>query len=299
MTTSDLRTAPALLRQLLGPTGVWTFRFEQLNPGQAADAAMEIERLGFPSVWFPEVGGTEAMTLAGHLLHHTYSLTVANGIARLTDRSAGAAAAAHRYLQTISGGRHVLGLGLGGPLANGPSPVEIMAEYVDGVGQSWAGHRDHDGTPPVWCLAAYNERMTRLAAETTGAIHTYLIDPEHTAATRALLGENPVIAAEMAVVLTDDRDEARAVGRAHVARYLGGRSHQRKFAALGFTEEDLAAGGSDRLVDRMVVHGADAIAARVSDHRAAGADHVAIQVLGTADLTEDLRAWALLADLVL
>ena len=44
---------------------------------------------------------------------------------------ASAAAAGHRYLQQVSGGRHVLGLGLGGPLSNGPAPLEVMRTYLD------------------------------------------------------------------------------------------------------------------------------------------------------------------------
>ena len=82
---------PAALRAALGPIGVWSFRFDALSPQEATDAAQEIERLGFPSLWIPEVGRTEALSLATHLLHSTYSLTVANGIARISDRSASAA----------------------------------------------------------------------------------------------------------------------------------------------------------------------------------------------------------------
>lgn len=290
---------PSTLRQRLGPVGVWSFRFDNLTPDEAADAAMEIERLGFPSLWIPEVGRTEAMSLATHLLHTTYSLTIANGIARVSDRSAGAAAAAHRYLQEMSGGRHVLGLGLGGALSNGPQPIDVMTGYVDGLERAWSAHPGHDGTEPVWCLAAYNERMAQLAGQRTAGVHTYLVDATHTAAMRRLLGDAPVIAAEMAVVLTDDREEALAIGRAHLGTYLRSRSHQRKFRGLGFDDDDFAEGGSDRLVDALVVHGAHAIRERATAHRAAGADHVGIQVLGTSTLDDDLAAWATVAHLVL
>jgi probable F420-dependent oxidoreductase len=292
-------TNPARLRQRLGPIGVWSFRFDTLSPDEAADAAMEIERLGFPSLWIPEVGRTEAMSLATHLLHTTYSLTIANGIARISDRSAPAAAAAHRYLQALSGGRHVLGLGLGGALSNGPQPIDRMTSYVDDFERAWSRHQNDDGTEPTWCLAAYNQRMVQLAGQRTDGVHTYLIDANHTAATRELVSDGPVVAAEMAVVLTDDPEEALAVGRAHLGTYLGSRSHQRKFKALGFVDADFADGGSDRLVSTLVVHGADAIRERATEHRAGGADHVGVQVLGTASLDEDLVAWATLARLVL
>jgi len=49
---------------------------------------------------------------------------------------------------------------------------------------------------------------------------------------------------------------------------------------LGYTEQDFANGGSDRLVDDIVAWGDPArIMQRVREHHAAGADHVCIQVL--------------------
>ena len=261
---------------------------------------MEVERLGFGSLWVPEVGRTEALSLATHLLHSTYSLTIANGIARASDRTAAAAAAAHRYLQKMSGGRHVMGFGLGGALSNGPTPLDTMTSYVDEFIAAWAGHPSaSDGDSPSWCLAAYNQGMARLAGDRTDGIHTYLVNAAHTAATRQLVGDDPVIAVEMAVALTDDRVEALAIGRRHLATYIGSRSHRRKFAAMGFDDSDMAEGGSDRLVSELIVHGADAIRQRFTEHRAAGADHVAVQVLGTTTLDDDLRAWATVGRLVL
>lgn len=292
---------PDRLRQLLGPIGVWTFRLDVMTPAESATAVREIEQLGFPSLWIPEVGRTEAMSMAGHLLHHSETLTVANGIARVIDRTANSAAAAHRHLQAASGGRHVLGLGLGGALSNGPKPIDVMIDYVNEVEEAWSAHpgADSGDESPAWCLAAYNSRMVTLAAERTDGVHTYLISPEHTAATRALIGNAPVIAAEMSAVLTTDIDHGRAIGRDHLSRYIGSRSHQRKFRSLGFTESDFAEGGSDRLVDTLVVYGIDAITERIRAHQASGADHVGVQLLGTTSLDEDLAGWALLAEAVL
>jgi alkanesulfonate monooxygenase SsuD/methylene tetrahydromethanopterin reductase-like flavin-dependent oxidoreductase (luciferase family) len=53
---------------------------------------------------------------------------------------------------------------------------------------------------------------------------------------------------------------------------------------LGFTDADVAKPGSDQLLDAVVAHGtADQVAKRLSEHLEAGADHVAIQVLGDWD----------------
>ena len=290
---------PAALRQQLGPIGVWSFRFDALAPGEASDAAMEIERLGFPCLWVPEVGHTEAMSLVAHLLHSTYSLTIANGIARMGDRSPGAAAAGHRYLQRLSGGRHVMGLGLGGTLSNEPRPLDIVSDYLDSFESAWNGHPADEGSAPSWCLAAYGAGMARLAAERTDGVHTYLADPSHTASVRAVVGDTPLIAVEVPVVLTDDPDEALATGRSHLSRYLQSPSNLRKFRRLGFGDEDFEAGGSDRLVSHLIVHGSEAIRDRITAHRAAGADHVSVQILGTSSLREDLDGWATVARLVL
>lgn len=290
-------TAP-VLRDRLGQIGVWSFRFEAMDPFEAADAARAVERLGFQALWVPEVGATEALSLAGHLLHATSDLVVANGIARLSDHSPSAAAAGHRYLDEASDGRHVLGLGLGGALSNGPAPLKVMSDYLDEFADAWDNHARAGERAPVVCLAAYNKHMAALAGERSDGIHTYLITPEHTAQVRAQVGSEPVLAAEMTAVFTDDADQARSVGRAHVSKYLSSTSHQRKFRTMGFNDEDLADGGSDRLIDELVVHGQASVAERISTHRTAGADHVAIQVLGTTSLAEDIEAWSTLASLV-
>ena len=50
---------------------------------------------------------------------------------------------------------------------------------------------------------------------------------------------------------------------------------------LGFTEDDVRKPGSDKLIDAVVAYGTpEAIAKRLNEHLEAGADHVAIQVLG-------------------
>jgi 2-methylisocitrate lyase-like PEP mutase family enzyme len=65
---------------------------------------------------------------------------------------------------------------------------------------------------------------------------------------------------------------------------------------FGFTDEDFADGGSDRLVDAIVAWGdEDAIAARVQAHHDAGADHVCIQVLPPDGTSAPIEIWRRLA----
>jgi len=81
------------------------------------------------------------------------------------------------------------------------------------------------------------------------------------------------------VLETDYSIKAREVARA----YLGLANYVTNLRALGFTDDDFANGGSNRLVDAIVVWGdIGAIMARVRAHHSAGADHVCLQVL-TAD----------------
>jgi probable F420-dependent oxidoreductase len=130
-------------------------------------------------------------------------------------------------------------------------------------------------------LAALGPKMLRLSAERSAGAHPYLTTPEHTAKARELVGNSVFLAPEHKVVLTTDADEARRVGRETADHYLGLSNYVNNWLRLGFTEDDVHKPGSDRLIDSVVAYGTpDAIAQRLNEHLEAGADHVAIQVLG-------------------
>ena len=94
-----------------------------------------------------------------------------------------------------------------------------------------------------------------------------------------------------------DAAAARATARAWLGRYLGLRNYVANLRTLGFTDADLADGGSDRLVDALVTQGdAAAVAARLDEHLAAGADHVCVQVLDQGDNADPLPALRGLAE---
>ena len=134
--------------------------------------------------------------------------------------------------------------------------------------------------PPPRLIAALGDRMLRLGAERADGVHPYLVTPRHTAHARALIGPDTILAPEQAVVLTADPVTARAAAREHLALYLTLTNYCRSFLRQGLTEDDLAGGGSDRLVDALVAWGPpERIAARVAEHHAAGADHVGVQIL--------------------
>jgi probable F420-dependent oxidoreductase len=108
----------------------------------------------------------------------------------------------------------------------------------------------------------------------------YLVTAEHTARAREILGEGPLLAPELKVVLEPDPARARAIARETLAMYLALPNYTNNFLRLGFTEDDVTDGGSDRLVDAVFAWGDEAaVRDRIDTFHQAGADHVALQVV--------------------
>ena len=138
--------------------------------------------------------------------------------------------------------------------------------------------------------------MLALAAERARGAHPYLVTPEHTAKARSVLGSNGWLLPEQAVVLETSRDQARAIARRHICRYLDLPNYTNNWRRLDFTDDDLAGQGSNRLVDALVARGdTEAVARRVKEHLDAGADHVCIQVFDAEPHDLPLGQWRQLA----
>lgn len=273
----------------LGEFGVYTFDFEHQPAAALRDSVRELEDLGWRSFWFPEVGGREAFTLAGLLLESTKELHVVNGIAQITARSARATHGAATLLGELYGDRHLLGLGLGQGRP-GVRPLTLMTEYLDEL--------DAADKPVPRILAAYGPKMIALARDRAAGAHTYHVNVAHTAQAREVLGPDRFLGVEHAVLFETDPDTARAIAREHLHVYLTTPFNVAKFRRLGYTDEDLA--GSDRLVDDLVFWGeADTIAEKLRAHVAAGADHVAIQVIGIEPGRSAMPHWRRLASALL
>jgi probable F420-dependent oxidoreductase len=142
--------------------------------------------------------------------------------------------------------------------------------------------------------------MLRLAKERAGGAHPYFVTPEHTARAREILGSDPLLAVEQAVVLETDSVKARQIARAHTARYLALPNYVNNLRRLGFAAADLADGGSDRLVDAIVAWGdMTAVIDRVRAHQSAGANHVCLQVLPPDPQALPIREWREVASALL
>ena len=271
---------------VMGPVGLWTTALDALSAARAADAAARLEEQGWAALWFGEAYGREAFTNAGMLLGATRRMVVATGIANVYGRDAVAMNAASRLLADQYPGRFVLGMGVSHrPLVERTrghayaAPVATMREYLAAMATApflAAG----EGRPTV-VLAALGPNMLALARDAADGAHPYLTTPSHTALARQALGPGKLLAVEQGVALTTDRETFLRRAHAHLEIYTGLPNYRNHWLRLGFSEEDLCRGGSDRLAEALIVHGDEqAVRMRVAQHLDAGADHVCVQVLG-------------------
>ena len=281
------------LRQQLGRIGVWSSAIGQLDADDERKAVAGVERLGYRTLWLNETV-KEVFAHAGLALAASRQLVIATGIANIWMRRPEAMASGARVLADAYPGRFVLGLGVGHPrFAPGyRQPLAAMREYLDDV--------DADGPAVPRMLAALRPKMLELAATRSAGATPYLGTVEHTALARDVLGREPVLAPELAVVLEPAAGRARAVARGYLQMYLELPNYTNNLRTLGFSDTDFADGGSDRLVDAIVGWGdVDAIAERVRAHFDAGADHVGIQPVAGTDRGVGLDTLAALAPALL
>jgi probable F420-dependent oxidoreductase len=285
----------------LGRVGIWTAALDQQPAARAQEAAAELEALGYGALWFPEAMGREAFTNAAVLLAGTTRIAVATGIANIWVRDATAMAAAQKTLAEAYPDRFLLGMGVShAPLVgmrghDYGKPFTAMRRYLDAMDAA-PFLALGPAAPPPRALAALAPKMLTLAADRTWGSHTYFVPPEHTAAARAAMGPAALLAPEQAVVLERDATTARAIARGHMAMYLALPNYVNNLKRLGYGDDDVANGGSDRLVDAIVAWGdVDAIVRRVRAHHDAGAQHVCIQALDSDPRAMPLAQWRELA----
>ncbi len=271
----------------------------------ARAAAQLIEQLGFGALWIPETLGRDPFVAAALLLGATERLPIATGIANIYARDPMTMANAQKTLAEAFPNRFLLGLGVShSHLVAGirkhdySKPYSHMVEFLDRMDAAryMAVPPERD---PGRVLAALGPKMLELAATRAQGAHPYFTTPEHTALARAAMGADALLAPEQMCVLSTDPVEARAIARGNMKIYMGLPNYWNNLLRLGFTEADREDGGSDRLVDAVVVWGtAQQVADRVAEHRTAGANHVCVQVLrGDRQIPE--REWRDLAAVLL
>jgi probable F420-dependent oxidoreductase len=255
-----------------------------------AEIAAGVERLGFGVLWLGSSPDGD-LAQAEAMLEATTTLTLATSIVNIWKDPAELVANSFARVQNRYPGRFLLGVGAGHREATRQyaRPHAALARYVDVL---LAGGVPRDSL----VLAALGPRVLRLAGDRTAGAIPYLMPPEHTAQARELLGPGPLLAPEHKVVLGTDPVRARALGRARVRTpYLGLVNYTSNLRRLGWSEEDLAGGGSDALIDALVAHGSPAeVAAQLARHLDAGADHVCVQLI-TAEGADPLPGYDQLA----
>ena len=266
----------------LAGTGVWSRELRRHpDQGEIADAAAELEELGYSALWFPGGQGGPVFDAAAALLRATREVTVATGILNVWKHDPGQVAAERAQLDDAFEGRFLLGLGVGhAPLVEGyRRPLATMQAYLDSLDAA---------APPVpseeRVLAALGPKMLELARDRSAGAHPYLVTTDHTRFARETLGGGPFLGPEQGVILETDAGRARAIARGELESYLKLPNYVNNLRRLGFGDDDFSGGGSDRLVDALVAWGDVAsIAGRVQEHMDAGADHLCIQVMHDGD----------------
>jgi probable F420-dependent oxidoreductase len=262
-----------------GRLGVW-YPIDQLDRAGIIALLAYTEQLGYDALWYPEARGYESMSVASFMLAHSKQLKIGSSIANIYARDAYTARRALLTLDQLYDRRFILGLGVSHlPMVETlrghryEKPVPAMRAYLDRL-----THEQRDAGEWPLAIAALGPLMLKLAAERTRGALPYNVTPEHTATARRALGPNKWLIVEQKVCLETNPETARSLARQTLAIYMPLTNYRNNWLRIGFTEADLANGGSDRLVDAMVFWGdAPAIKQKLQAHFDAGANQVCIQ----------------------
>ena len=286
------------MRQL-GRRGVW-YGVDRLDGAGIRRLLRTVEDLGYSTLWYPEAVGYESLSIASFMLANSTRLIIGSSIANIYARDPFTARRGLRTLSALYDDRFILGLGVSHvPLVEGvrghvyDKPVPAMRRYLDGVYEK----PSNVGEWPV-LIAALGPLMLKLAAERTAGAVPYNVTPEHTREARAALGPDKLLVVEQKVCLETDPVAARGLARRELHRYMTLPNYRNNWLRIGFTEADLAGGGSDRFLDAMVLWGDAATIARgLRAHLEAGANQVCIQpVHAEGDMDARDRTLTALAD---
>ena len=289
----------------IGRVGIWTAQFDVQPWPAVAEAAAELDELGYGALWIRESRGRDPLAQAALLLGATRRIPIATGIAVIYARDAMAMAAAQRTLCEAYPDRFLLGVGVSHrPVVEGMRghdygpPFPAMRAYLDAMDNAPYDSPRSADEPRV--LAALGPKMLGLARDRAAGAHPYFVPVAHTRWAREVLGPGPLLAPELGVVLERDPDRAREIARESTTYYLRRENYTNNLRRFGYDDSDLAGGGSDRLVDDLIGWGSlDDIAGRVQEHLEAGADHVCIQVLPADPTSIPRREWRELAEALL
>ena len=297
MNVNPVRILDAEAPLRLGRIGVWAPQLRSRDHTKIRDVAAGLEDLGFGALWAPGGWAGDLLSDMGVALSATSRIVVASGVLNIWRHEANEVAAWLGGVRDTAPGRVLLGLGVSHPnrvaeMGKTYRPMSAMRAYLDELDAA---------DPPVASgqrvLAALGPKMLDLARERSAGVHTYTVTTAHTAAARAALGADRLVAPEVKVVLDADRARALDTARAHLGHYLNLENYANNLRRIGYGEDDLVDGGSEGLIgDLFAIGGVDAVRQRVEGHLVAGADHVCLQVVTRELVAAPWADWRRLAD---
>ena len=166
------QTAPVTY-ELTG-TGIWNAALRYGDHAAAADAAAELESLGYSAIWLPDVGG-DLFPAVENLLGATRSMTVATGILNLWMHTPAETAQAYTRLTGAHGRRFLVGIGVSHGLL-----IDMLkpGEYQRPLAKTESYLDDLDRESPTVpaddrVLAALGPKMLALARTKAAGTHPY------------------------------------------------------------------------------------------------------------------------------
>lgn len=281
------------LRSPSARIGIWSLELRFGDRAEAADAAAELDELGFAALWIPGGVGGDVLGDVDRLIGATKRTVIATGILNIWKHEPRDVGQWWQALADERRARALIGIGVShSPLIGAAysQPLARMRSYLDQLAEARV-------PADALCLAALGPKMLELSGDRTAGAHPYLVTPEHTAQARAILGPDKLLAPEQGVILETDPARARALARKALEHYLHLPNYANNWRRLGFTDDDIAT-ASDRFVDALFYWGSpETIAQRVNAHLSAGADHVCLQVITGAgvSIAAARPAWRALA----
>jgi F420-dependent oxidoreductase-like protein len=152
-------------------------------PENHAELVAAAEDAGFDTVFTAEAWGSDAYTPLAWWGRETKRMRLGTSVIQLSARTPTACAMAALTLDHLSGGRHILGLGVSGPQvvegwygAKFPKPLARTREYIDILRQVWAREAPVHSDGPHYPLPVSGEGTTGLGKNLKPITHPLRAD---------------------------------------------------------------------------------------------------------------------------
>jgi alkanesulfonate monooxygenase SsuD/methylene tetrahydromethanopterin reductase-like flavin-dependent oxidoreductase (luciferase family) len=243
----------------------------QLNPSDIQELAVAAESLGYQEIWMTEGSGRDSLTQLASIATSTNKIVAGTGILPIYSRSPLMTAMSAAGLASVSGGRFILGLGVGNrpatqmghgvrfakPLDRLRETIYIVRRLLQGdevtfqgkalrISEASLGDAAPQERVPIY-IAALGPRMLRLAGEMADGVllswaaSSYLKEAIRQVREGAIsAGRDPdevEISGYVRVAVTDDEEAGWLALKSQVARYAGSTHYRNYFRFTGFIYE--------------------------------------------------------------